>query len=324
MYESDSFAVTPNLVRVRRIVAMMKDGQITAGEAKTLLSDPSRSLDSFISRSAVPKATAFQPIMPAADVPFMLSFENYRSFRAPAVFGTKGKRSVLPVTPEEIEITDANGASTVSSISGLTFSHAGNIELQKVSFSSHLPTLSATGGLPSYVAPFVDKFGVINPRAFATKFYRAMQANQPILFAIVQVDADGTAVGTDHPLPPKPMTIVDFSATYKHGTGKDLYFSMSLQAWYPQTYNIKTLSRPNPGTGGTGGDGGATNPPSDNGTRPQYRKYTVVKGDYLIKIAQKLLGDGRRWREIYKLNRAKIGDNPNLIYPGQVFLIPRR
>ena len=51
------------------------------------------------------------------------------------------------------------------------------------------------------------------------------------------------------------------------------------------------------------------------------RTYTVAKGDNLFKIAQKTLGDGKRWREIYELNKDKI-TNPHLIYPGQMIVLP--
>ena len=54
----------------------------------------------------------------------------------------------------------------------------------------------------------------------------------------------------------------------------------------------------------------------------QTKTYTVKKGDCLWNIAQKLLGKGARWQEIYKLNKKVIGSNPNLIYPGQVYVIP--
>src|SRR5690606_29374043 len=48
--------------------------------------------------------------------------------------------------------------------------------------------------------------------------------------------------------------------------------------------------------------------------------YKVVKGDWLIKIAKRLgVSD---WRTIYDGNRDVIGDNPTLIYPGQVYDIP--
>ncbi|MGI6030916.1 MAG: LysM peptidoglycan-binding domain-containing protein [Eubacteriales bacterium] len=49
--------------------------------------------------------------------------------------------------------------------------------------------------------------------------------------------------------------------------------------------------------------------------------YTVVKGDCLWRIAQRMLGDGSRYGEIYQLNQDII-TNPNLIYPGQVLRLP--
>lgn len=54
----------------------------------------------------------------------------------------------------------------------------------------------------------------------------------------------------------------------------------------------------------------------------QTRTYTVKKGDSLWNIAQKFLGKGSRWQEIYKLNKDVVGSDPNLIYPGQTFVLP--
>ena len=49
--------------------------------------------------------------------------------------------------------------------------------------------------------------------------------------------------------------------------------------------------------------------------------YTVAAGDNLWKIAHKTLGNGRRWSEIYQVNKDII-KNANLIYVGQVLDIP--
>ncbi len=56
---------------------------------------------------------------------------------------------------------------------------------------------------------------------------------------------------------------------------------------------------------------------------PTEQNYTVVKGDYLWKIAKKqqFYGNGFAWPNIYKANKDKIKD-PNLIYPKQEFTIP--
>lgn len=56
---------------------------------------------------------------------------------------------------------------------------------------------------------------------------------------------------------------------------------------------------------------------------PNNDVYTVANGDSLSKIAQKLYGDANAWTKIYDANKDKIGDNPDLIRPGQRFEIPR-
>ena len=52
---------------------------------------------------------------------------------------------------------------------------------------------------------------------------------------------------------------------------------------------------------------------------PPVVTYTVVRGDCLSLIGKRL---GKDWRAIYERNKAVIGPNPNLIYPGQVYVIP--
>ncbi|MBI5319445.1 LysM peptidoglycan-binding domain-containing protein [Bradyrhizobium sp.] len=52
------------------------------------------------------------------------------------------------------------------------------------------------------------------------------------------------------------------------------------------------------------------------------KRYEVRPGDTLRSIAKKLLGDAERWRRIYDLNRAAIGNDPDRINPGQVLKIP--
>lgn len=54
----------------------------------------------------------------------------------------------------------------------------------------------------------------------------------------------------------------------------------------------------------------------------QAASYTVQKGDSLWNIAQKQLGDGSKWTEIYKLNSDVIGQNPDLIFSGTELKMP--
>ena len=50
--------------------------------------------------------------------------------------------------------------------------------------------------------------------------------------------------------------------------------------------------------------------------------YTVVQGDCLWNIAKSRYGSGIDYIRIYEANRDVIGDNPDLIYPGTVFVLP--
>ncbi|HYD35591.1 MAG TPA: LysM peptidoglycan-binding domain-containing protein [Vitreimonas sp.] len=56
--------------------------------------------------------------------------------------------------------------------------------------------------------------------------------------------------------------------------------------------------------------------------QPQSGRYTIVKGDSLWKIAERELGSGYRWVEIYDRNRSVIGYNPDLIYPAVELELP--
>jgi nucleoid-associated protein YgaU len=54
----------------------------------------------------------------------------------------------------------------------------------------------------------------------------------------------------------------------------------------------------------------------------QPTSYTVQKGDSLWNIAEKQLGDGTKWTEIYKMNSDVIGQNPDLIFSGTELKLP--
>lgn len=62
-------------------------------------------------------------------------------------------------------------------------------------------------------------------------------------------------------------------------------------------------------------------PQSSSGSPPAPRSYVVVRGDCLWNIAKRFYGSGPLWPRIYDANRNQI-KNPNLIYPGQRFVIP--
>jgi nucleoid-associated protein YgaU len=54
---------------------------------------------------------------------------------------------------------------------------------------------------------------------------------------------------------------------------------------------------------------------------PKIATITVSRGDSLWSISRRSLGNGTRYALVFKANREQIR-NPNLIYPGQVFVLP--
>lgn len=65
--------------------------------------------------------------------------------------------------------------------------------------------------------------------------------------------------------------------------------------------------------------------PAAPGAAPLERPatYRIGPGDTLSKIAQKTMGDGKQWEEIYRINRDKIGANPQKLQMGMELRIPQ-
>ena len=52
-------------------------------------------------------------------------------------------------------------------------------------------------------------------------------------------------------------------------------------------------------------------------------KHVVVSGDTLSGIAKKYYDDAGKYMKIYEANKDVIGDDPNMIKPGQELVIPK-
>ena len=76
-------------------------------------------------------------------------------------------------------------------------------------------------------------------------------------------------------------------------------------------------NRPKADFSGVKGGSSSTAPPA----APRARTHTVVSGESLSKIAKHYYGNASKWRVIYEANQDKI-KNPDLIHPGQEFIIP--
>lgn len=56
--------------------------------------------------------------------------------------------------------------------------------------------------------------------------------------------------------------------------------------------------------------------------RTKWKRHTVAAGETLSHISLHYYKTANRWKEIYEANKEVIGDNHNLIKPGQELVIP--
>lgn len=106
----------------------------------------------------------------------------------------------------------------------------------------------------------------------------------------------------------------DYQAEATGGNGDYEYSIAFLEAKAVEVYTVNELNiKP---SAKTNTNSTASRPPAATA-----KTYTVKSGDSLWKIAQKSLGKGGRYMEIFNLNKDKL-KNANLIYPGQVLTLP--
>ena len=55
---------------------------------------------------------------------------------------------------------------------------------------------------------------------------------------------------------------------------------------------------------------------------PEIDTAKIIRGDSLWQISRRTYGNGKRYTVIYDANRDQIRD-PDLIYPGQIFVMPK-
>lgn len=211
--------------------------------------------------------------------------------------------TLFPVTPSKINIKIKNQNKTADLISGTEINFLKSAGLTEISFDLELPNVKQP------YARYADGFHL-------AKYYLDILEEfkislKPFRFILSRATPAGKLLyGTD-----MKVSLEDYTIKEDANNGLDVTVSVNLKQYIEYATRTVEIAASGTDTVIEEKQGRET----DNA--PQVKTYTVQSGDCLWSIAAKLLGSGARYKEIYELNQDKI-NNPNLIYPGQVVLIP--
>ena len=194
----------------------------------------------------------------------------------------------LPVLPQvvEVEVEQNNQTININELGDITL--IGKSGLQSMNLDTFFPNQQYS---------FVEYARLPKPYDAVRKLDKWRKSGKPVRLIV-------TTTGIN-----LLMAIGKLSYREQDGTG-DVHYSINLQEYkQPKTKQVAKVKVPAP----------------KRPVKPKKKAaktYVVKRGDTLWAISKRYYGNGNQWRKIYNRNKGVIGSNPNLIYPGQKYVIP--
>lgn len=204
----------------------------------------------------------------------------------------------FPIAPSRIELSIRNQNKTITLI------NEGEVNLLK---QPGLTEISFDARIPQQRYPFTRNLQSV--RYYLDALERMKLQLKPVRFT---VSRGAGRFATD-----LEVSLEDYKVTEDAGNGFDLLVAIKLKEY--RFFSTKTIAVTQTGDGETAT--ATVQETREPGEEPAEKSHQVVSGDSLWNIAKYYLGDGSRYKEIYEINKDKIV-NPNLIYPGQVLVLP--
>lgn len=212
---------------------------------------------------------------------------------------------LLPVAPPSMSVKIKNQNTTVNLINDGEVSILKQPGLTEYDFEVMLPNQKYP------FAKYVN--GYLAPKHFLDVFEKLKSEKIPFTFIVSRTTPKGVGLFDTS----QTVTLEDYTIKEDAKEGYDLKVSLSLKQY--KKFQTKlcsvTIQKSVPFMQSSNNRAKSNNAPSGG-------SYVVKKGDCLWKIAKQFYGNGSQWQKIYNANKAVIGGNPNLIYPGQQFVIP--
>lgn len=201
----------------------------------------------------------------------------------------------FPVLPEEIKVTYGSNNSKIHVYGVGEVTIIQDSEAANISFSSFFPKTYFSG---------CNYRNITSPKKAVNKILSMKKSKKPVRLTLT----GGMKLSMY-------VTIEDFVPSEVGGDPGTIQYDIKLKEYRTvKLRKIKVNVKTKKATIST--------PEARVDPTPSPQTYTVVKGDCLWNIAKKFYGSGAKYTEIYNANKAVIGGNPNLIFPGQVLTIP--
>ena len=219
-------------------------------------------------------------------------------------------KTLLPVTPKSIK-TKINGKNKTA-----TLINEGEVNIIK---SAGLTDISFDALIPNQKYPFARyKSGFKSSKVFLKKFENLMKKKKAFRLIITRKKPNGKKLTATNLL----VTLENYEIQEDKSNGTDMTVAIKLKQYKEFATRTVKLKEPKKEEEKAKAEKPKETREQTNSPAPaQPKTYTVVAGDCLWNIAKKFYGDGSLYTKIYEANKDKIA-NPNLIYVGQVFVIP--
>ena len=203
---------------------------------------------------------------------------------------------MLPVNPESFSFTEKHNNTSVNVNSIGEVNLIGKRGLKEGTISSFFPNQNYNFG---------NNSGRKKPYVYVNTILKWKEEGKPVRLIV------GGNINVQ-------VTIESFKYGEQDGTG-DVYYLLGVKEYRAVT--VTKVKKKSTSKKKTTKKKTTTKKKRTTENKPKQKTYTVKKGDFLWNIAKKFYGNGAKYTKIYNENKSKI-KNHNLIYPGQVLVIP--
>ena len=215
---------------------------------------------------------------------------------------------LLPVTPEKFNLKVNNANKTVTLI------NEGEVNILK---EAKLTELEFDALIPAVQYSFAKYENGFKPTTHFTNHFEKLKTDKkPFQFIVIRKTPDGKLLFNTNMM----VSLETYTIKEDAREGFDLVVSFKLKQY--KQFGTKVVKVVNSTNGKPTGTTTTNARQTTNSPAPKKETtYTVKRGDCLWNIAKKFYGNGAKYKKIYEANKDKI-KNPNLIYTGQVLVIP--